>query len=200
MTFDQSANPRYTMSWLGVHTIFVLCISGVLALLALGVDSLSYSRLSQQLVPAANQTKVAVSTGYCFLICLLTLLSIMLVEIKYRKPVNYIQYCLIGCALCLFYLLLLALSEPLQFWAAYIVVSLMTIGLIAWFIKGIMNETKPMILATEIIAAEYAVMMLLLYMGSMALLIGSLILFVILAVAMYCTLKLKMQNEELTFK
>ena len=37
-------------------------------------------------------------------------------------------------------------------------------------------------------------------MGSMALLIGSLSLFVLIAVAMYFTLKLKVENEELVLK
>lgn len=192
--------PRYTMYWLGIHTVFILVIAGILSLLALGIDSLSHSRLEAHLLPATNQTKVAISTGYSFVLITLTLFSLMLVEIAYRKPINYIQYALIGCALCLFYLLLLSITEPLQFWASYLIVSAMTIGLIGWFVHGIIREPKPVKLTVGILLAEYAVVMLLLYMGSLALLIGSLILFVILAIAMYFTLKLKVDNNELIFK
>ena len=147
-------SPRYTMYWLGIHTVFILVIAGILSLLALGIDSLSHSRLEAHLLPAANQTKVAVSTGYSFVLITLTLFSLMLVEIAYRKPINYIQYALIGCALCLFYLLLLSITEPLQFWASYLIVSAMTIGLIGWFVHGIMREPKPVKLTMGTLLAE----------------------------------------------
>jgi inner membrane protein involved in colicin E2 resistance len=56
------------------------------------------------------------------------------------------------------------------------------------------------VLITAILVAEYALMFVLIKLGSMALLVGSLSLFAILAVAMYFTLKLKMKNGELTLE
>lgn len=65
---------------------------------------------------------------------------------------------------------------------------------------GLTKNTKAAILSTVILAVEYGLILVLVYMGSMALLIGSLSLFILIAVAMYFTLKLKVENEELVLK
>ena len=103
-------------------------------------------------------------------------------------------------ALTLFYLLLLAISEKMAFGWSYVIVSVMTIGLIALFIKGITQNMQAVCLTAGILVVEYGLMFILIKMGTMALLIGSLSLFVIIAIAMYFTLKLKVENEELTIK
>ncbi|WP_144487845.1 inner membrane CreD family protein, partial [Bacillus pumilus] len=79
-----------------------------------------------------------------------------------------------GCALCLFFLLLLAMAEKMPFYIAYAIVTVMTVGLIGTFVKGIMAYTKAVVLTAGILIVEYGIILLLLYMGSMALLIGSL--------------------------
>lgn len=92
------------------------------------------------------------------------------------------------------------MSEKMSFWIAYIVVSAMTIALVSCFVMGLTKNIKAAILSTIILAVEYGLIIVLVYMGSMALLIGSLSLFVLIAVAMYFTLKLKVENEELVLK
>ncbi|MDE5688132.1 MAG: cell envelope integrity protein CreD, partial [Paramuribaculum sp.] len=129
-----------------------------------------------------------------------TSMSLILVELAFRKDINYLQYALIAMALTLFYLLLLALSEHLAFGWSYAIVSVMTIGLIAMFIKGITQSIKAVGLTICILVVEYGLIFVLTQMGKMALLIGSLSLFIIIALAMYFTLKLKIENEELTIK
>ena len=124
----------------------------------------------------------------------------MLVEIAFRKSINYLQYALIAMALTLFYLLLLAMSEKLAFGLSYAIVSAMTIGLIALFIKGITKNGKAVGLSSGILIVEYGLMFLLIKLGSMALLVGSLSLFLLIALAMYFTLKLKVENDELVIK
>lgn len=63
-----------------------------------------------------------------------------------------------------------------------------------------MRARKAVNMIVLILFVEYAAVLLLLYMGNLALLVGSLILFVVLAFAMYFTLKLKMVDNELTLK
>lgn len=92
------------------------------------------------------------------------------------------------------------MSEKMSFWIAYVIVSIMTIALISCFVMGLTKNTKAAILSTVILAVEYGLILELVYMGSMALLIGSLSLFILIAVAMYFTLKLKVENEELVLK
>ncbi len=76
----------------------------------------------------------------------------------------------------------------------------MTISLLGWFVHGMMRARKAVNMIVLILFVEYAAVLLLLYMGNLALLVGSLILFVVLAFAMYFTLKLKMVDNELTLK
>lgn len=192
--------PKYTMRWLGLQTLFVLGISVIFTLMASGINSLAEVRTDLALLSEATSTLVTNSTGYCFAITAISLLSLTLIEIAFRKPVNYLQYGLIGCALCLFFLILLAMAEKMPFYIGYAIVTAMTVGLIGTFVKGIMARAKAVALTVGILVVEYGLILLLLYMGSMALLIGSLALFVILAIAMYFTLKLKVINRELTIQ
>ena len=192
--------PYYTMRWLGLQTLYVLVVSLVLAIIASGIDGFASGRVDNGLLQGARYTLLSQSIVYCFGVISITSISLMLVEVAFRKSINYLQYALIAMALTLFYLLLLALSEKLPFGLSYAIVCLMTIGLISWFIKGITENTKAVALAAGILAVEYALMFILIMLGSMALLVGSLSLFVLIALAMYFTLKLKIENNELVIK
>lgn len=189
---------RYTMGWLGTHTLFALVMAGVFSIAANGIDSLGAHRAGAKLLSAASRSLLSESTFYSFAVIAISTVSLMLIEVAFRKKINYLQYGLIGCALCLFYLLLLSMAELLPFVAAYVVVSVMTVGLIGFFVKGLTGNMKAVAMTAGILAAEYGVILLLLYLGSMALLVGSLVLFALIALAMYFTLKLKLVDEELT--
>lgn len=193
-------NPVYTMSWLGLRTMFILGVSLVLALITNAIDGFASDRVEAGLLQGGRYDLLSHSLTYCFCVMAITLMTIVIAEVGFRKIVNLLQYALTGMALALFYLILLALSEKLPFAASYIIVSVMTIGLIALYIKGITGIRKAVVLITAILVAEYALMFVLIKLGSMALLVGSLSLFAILAVAMYFTLKLKMKNGELTLE
>lgn len=192
--------PKYTMRWLGLQSLYVLGVACVLALVAGGIDSFALDRVKSGLLHSSRYALLSQSIAYCFGVITVTSMSLMLIEVTFRKGVNNIQYALIGMALTLFYLLLLAISEKMAFGWSYLIVSVMTIGLIALFIKGITQNMHAVGLTSGILVVEYALMFILITMGTMALLIGSLSLFVIIALAMYFTLKLKVENEELTIK
>lgn len=192
--------PKYTMRWLGLQTLFVLGISFVLALVANGIDDYAFGRNTSGLLLESDYKDVAQTTTYCFALEVVTLVAIMLVEVAFRKGVNYLQYGLIGCALCLFNLLLLAMTEFISFFLAYTIVSVMTIGLIALFIKGITHRMNAVWLTIAVLLCEYGLVALLIHLGTMALLVGSLSLFALIAVAMYFTLRLKLENGELVLK
>lgn len=194
------SEPKYTMRWLGLQTLFVLGISIVLALITSNLDGFALGRAESGLLPGNRYDHISQSITYCFAVLAFTSISLMLIEVAFRKAINYLQYGLIACALCLFNLLLLAMSEKMSFWIAYILVSVMTIALISCFVMGLTKNSKAALLSTTILAVEYGLILVLVYMGSMALLIGSLSLFILIAVAMYFTLKLKVENEELVLK
>lgn len=192
--------PKYTMRWLGLQSLYVLGVAFVLALIASGIDGFASDRVESGLLRSGCYTLISNSIVYCFAVVAITSMSLMLVEIAFRKSINYLQYALIAMALTLFYLLLLAMSEKLAFGASYAIVSAMTIGLIALFIKGITQNGKAVWLSSGILIVEYGLMFMLIKLGSMALLVGSLSLFLLIALAMYFTLKLKVENDELVIK
>lgn len=192
--------PKYTMHWLGSQILYVLGISVVLALIASGLDGFALGRQESGLLPGDRYEYVSQSITYCFAVIAITSISLILIEVAFRKGINYLQYGLIGCALCLFNLLLQAMAEMMSFWIAYVVASIMTIALISCFVMGLTKNKKAIFLSTIILGVEYGLILVLVYIGSMALLIGSLSLFILIAVAMYFTLKLKVENEELVLK
>lgn len=196
----KNIRPKYTLNWLGTHTLFVIGISMLMAFIAMGFDSMAWSRFHAGLLSESDCNLVDHATGFCFAVIAITLVSIMIVEVAFRKAVNYFQYILIAAALTVFYLLLLAMTEKMPFWLSYTIVSAMTIGLISWFMTGVMDSIKAGRLATMIIFVEYLLIFLLIQLGSMALLVGSLALFILIAVAMYFSLRLKMVDDELVLK
>ncbi|MBD5369388.1 MAG: cell envelope integrity protein CreD [Bacteroides sp.] len=197
---QQVQYPRYTMQWLGVQSLIIVCVAFILAVIVSCLDGFAHGRVESGLLAANSYKIISDSLIYCFGIIVITSLSIVLVEIVFRKAVNNLQYILIEMALALFYLLLVAMAEKMPFIASYIVVSAMTITLIALFVKGITRTPKAVALITAILAVEYTLMYILLILGSMALLVGSLSLFALIALAMYFTLKLRVENDELTLK
>ncbi|WP_274946304.1 inner membrane CreD family protein [Paramuribaculum intestinale] len=183
--------PRHTTAWLGVQTLVIAVFSAIIALIADGIGDYGAERQSQGLLSESSSLMVSDSASYCFALIAISLISITLIEVAFRKYVNYLQYALIGCALGLFYLMLLALAEFVPFWAAYGIVTVITAGLITLFVKGITANVKAAGLTAGILVVEYAVILILIYIGSLALLIGSILLFVIIALAMYFTLRMR---------
>lgn len=192
--------PQYTLRWLGLRTLFVLLIAGVLAIIASTIDGFASVRVNVGSLSEARYTLLSQSIPYCFCVIAITLFSLTMIEVAFRKNINYLQHALIEMALTLFYLLLLSISELLVFGASYLIVTVMTVGLIAVFVNAITKKSKAVGVTTGILAVEYSLLFILVELGSMALLIGSLTLFVIIALSMYFTLKLKVEDEELIIK
>lgn len=131
------------------------------------------------------------SVKYAILIILLTFVIVFFVEVLKKKLVNPFQYLLVGLALVLFYSLLLSLSEVWGFNLAYIVAALMTIVLIVVHMSSILQNRKQGMFIGALLAFLYIFVFTLIQMENYALLVGSIVLFCILAVIMYYSKKLK---------
>jgi hypothetical protein len=105
--------PKYTMRWLGLQSLYVLGLAVVLALIANGIDGFASTRVDDGLLKVRAYNMLTQSIAYCFGVIAITLMSLVLVEIVFRKNISYLQYALIALALTLFYLLLLAMSEKM---------------------------------------------------------------------------------------
>lgn len=190
--------PRCTMRWLTIQCLYIGIMAFSLALIAWGIENFAYSRTQSGLLVDTRYTLLSDSISYCFGLICICCASLMLIEIAFRQRINKLQYALIAAALTLFYLLLLAFAEKVAFGAAYLIVTVMTTGLIGWFINGLTGKCKIVWITSGLLVGEFGIMFILINLGSMALLIGSLLLFLLIAFAMYFTLKLKVENQELT--
>lgn len=135
------------------------------------------------------------STKYAVLIILLTFTVIFFTEIMEKTRIHALQYLLVGLALCLFYSLLLSLSEHIGFGSAYFVASVLTIALVGGYMLGIIKRKKPAFIMTGLLVVLYIYVFILIQLETYALLAGSLGLFVILAMVMYFSKKIDWFNE-----
>lgn len=131
-----------------------------------------------------RQTERAVKYG--ILVILLIFIAGFVVEMVSKKPINIIQYLVIGASLVLFYSLLLAFSDFLSFGLSYLIAAAMTtISLGAYFLGIVKNKWAWLL--TGLVALAYGVIYVLLQMETYAFLAGTLLLFVLLCVIMYLT-------------
>lgn len=179
------------MRWLGLQGIYVLVLAFVLAVLANGIDGFASTRVDGGLLEAPMYNMLSQSIVYCFGIISITLMSLMLVEIAFRKSINYLQYALIALSLTLFYLLLLSMSEHVSFGIAYLIAAAMTVLLITGYMWKMLGSRKVAIIIGLILMGMYGSCYIMLTLSTYALLLGSLILFVALAAVMYGSLKLQ---------
>ncbi|HEV8286643.1 MAG TPA: cell envelope integrity protein CreD [Chitinophagaceae bacterium] len=142
-------------------------------------------------IPINGYQKTLRSVKYAILCILLTFTAFFLIETNNRRSVHPIQYALIGFALILFYTLLLSFSEYIGFNGAYAVAALATVGLIAWFVKGLLNSMRLSMLLSFVLVLLYSYVFTILQLQDYALLLGSVGLFLTLAVVMYYSKKMQ---------
>jgi inner membrane protein len=151
-------------------------------------ETIAISRFGVELVNPVDQYRMATrSVKYAFLFILLTFATLWLIEVLAGVRVHPIQYLMLGGALCLFYLLELALSEHLGFPVAYALASVAVIGMVGGYSLAILRRARRAAIVALGVALLYGYLYLLLKNEDYALLIGSVGLFVILAAIMFVT-------------
>ncbi len=153
------------------------------------------------IIPVDNYQKSYRSTKYAILFIGLTFLVFFFIEIKQKINIHPVQYILVGLALVIFYTLLLSITEHLNFNFAFIISAIMTIILIATYVKAILKSNNFAILISLVLVLLYTFIFSIIQMEDYALLIGSIGIFIILATTMYFSRKidwynLSIQNEQ----
>jgi inner membrane protein len=146
------------------------------------------------LLPVDRYQKTMRCAKYAILFILLTFLVFFLNETFDRRRIHPLQYMLVGFALCLFYLLLLALTEHLSFNLAYLAAGTGTVALIMGYGMAVLSTRKRAYGLGAMLAGLYGYLFTLLQMEDFALLMGSLGLFVILGAVMFLTRRLNGMN------
>lgn len=143
------------------------------------------------LIPVDNYDKTERSVKYALLCIILTFAAFFLIESIYKRSLHLVQYGLAGLALVLFYTLLLSVSEYLGFNSAYLVAAAATIGLVTWFVGSIMKSGKLGTFIGFVLAVVYGYIFTIIQLQDYALLMGSIGLFIALAIIMYFSRKLQ---------
>ncbi len=127
------------------------------------------------------------ATKYAMMFIVLTFAAFFVLEMVRRWRIHPMQYLMIGAALVLFFLLLLSLSEHLDFRWAYLAASLACIGLLAHYLRHVLGGWRPGLLMSGLLVALYGVLYGILVSEDNALMMGSLLLFGVLAAIMVAT-------------
>lgn len=142
------------------------------------------------LLPVDAYLKTERSVKYGVLFLLLTFLTFFLYEVFNPFNLHPLQYLLVGSALCLFYLLLLSVSEHVPFGLSYGIAAAATVLLIGGYSAAILRGRLRALLMTGVLGGLYGYLYILLQAEDYALLLGSIGLFLILAVVMFVTRKI----------
>ncbi|WP_332751622.1 cell envelope integrity protein CreD [Hydrogenophaga sp.] len=148
----------------------------------------SFSVLLDNPVDVYRMTERA--TKYALMFIVLTFAAFFVLEIVKRWRIHPMQYLMIGAALVLFFLLLLSLSEHLGFAWAYLLASAACIGLLAHYLRHVLGGWRPALGMSGMLVALYGVLYGILVSEDNALMMGSLLLFGVLAAIMVVTRKL----------
>ncbi|MNV47960.1 Inner membrane protein CreD [compost metagenome] len=139
--------------------------------------------------PVDVYTQADRATKYGILFVLLTFVGFALFELIKQLKIHPLQYLLVGLALAIFFLLLVSLSEQIAFWQAYLISAAACIGLQGFYLSGVLRSWKYGLGFSTMLTLLYGVLYMLLASENNALLMGSLLLFGILAVIMWITRK-----------
>jgi inner membrane protein len=107
-----------------------------------------------------------------------------------KKPVHPVQYVLVGLALVIFYSLLLSISEFVLFDQAYGIAATATILLVTLYAKSHFESWKTAAVFAGVLSGLYGFIFILIRLEDTALLVGSIGLFLVLALVMYASRKI----------
>ena len=131
--------------------------------------------------------KVQRALKYAVLMVGLTFLTIFLIENATGVVTHSVQYLLVGLAQCVFFLLLLALTEHIGFAKSYLASAGATIALITAYVATALRAGRATWIALATLVTLYGFLYLLLISRDYALLIGAIAAFVTIAATMYAT-------------
>lgn len=134
------------------------------------------------------------SAKYGFLVIGLTFLLFFLIQTMSKINIHPFQYLMIGLALVMFYTLLVSISEHSNFLKAYLIAGISVVTLITVYSKSILKNIKFSMLIGLSLTSLYSFIYVIIQLENYALLVGSIGLFVILALVMLVSRKIDWNN------
>jgi inner membrane protein len=127
---------------------------------------------------------------YAVLFLIVPFLTLFLFEVLTKKRIHLVPYLLSGIANIIFYLLLLSLSEQMQFFLAYIIAAAAVTALMTLYSRTLLPSWNKSWYMGLVLGLSYILLYAVLNAESYALLIGSIGTFAVVALLMFLTRKL----------
>ncbi|MCL2042818.1 MAG: cell envelope integrity protein CreD [Treponema sp.] len=133
---------------------------------------------------------------YAILFIIIPFLTLFLLEVSAKKRIHPVPYLLSGIANVIFYLLLLSLSEQMQFYLAYLIAGVAVVILLTLYSRSLLPSWNRSWYMGLVVLLSYTLLYAVLNAESYALLIGSIGTFVVVALVMFVTRKLNWYGTE----
>ncbi|WP_028376155.1 cell envelope integrity protein CreD [Leeuwenhoekiella sp. MAR_2009_132] len=142
------------------------------------------------MIPVDEYQKSERTAKYGFLVIGLTFLIFFLIQTLSKIPIHPFQYLMIGISLIMFYTLLISISEHSSYFNAYFVSGCSVVILITLYSRSILKNVKFPLFIGASLTLLYSFIYVIIQLENYALLVGSIGLFIILAVVMYASRKI----------
>lgn len=142
------------------------------------------------ILPVDSYQKAHRAVRYAILFIAFTFLVFFFMEVMNKLFIHPVQYLLVGVALVVFFTLLLSISEYLSFDLSFIISALATLILVGSYVKAILQSWKLASIVVGILSILYGFIFVIMQLQDLALLIGSIGIFVILSLVMYVSRKI----------
>lgn len=160
-------------------------------------DSFGSTKLGLDLLlPVDHYQKTMRAVKYAIMFIALTFLVFFMVELLSKKRIHPVQYLLVSFALVLFYSLLLALSEHIGFDWSYLISALAIVILITAYSHSIFKSRKQTLFMGLFLSGLYIFLYVVIQLEDMALLLGSIGLFIALAIVMFVSRKINWYKDD----
>src|SRR5436309_2787119 len=146
------------------------------------------------ILDAYRYVERSIKYGVLFLVLVFT--TFFLFEVTARQKIHPFQYLMVGAALCLFYLLLLSISEFIDFSWAYLTAAVASTVLITWYCNFFLGGGARTFMIGAGLAGVYLFLYITLRQQDYALLMGAIALFIVLAIVMYVTRKIDWYSRD----
>lgn len=160
-------------------------------------EKIAASQFGVNLITAVDKYRMAErSVKYAGLFILLTFAAVWLIEVLTKSRVHFLQYLLLGFALCVFYLLELSLSEHMGFMRAYAIASVAITAMMTAYGKAMLMTYKKAAIVGSVVVALFTYLYIVLCNEDYALLMGSIGLFVVLGLIMFLTRRVNWSDAD----
>ncbi len=141
-------------------------------------------------VPVDQYQQNERASKYGFLVIGLTFLIFFLIQAISKINIHIFQYTMIGLALIMFYTLLISITEHSSFSFAYAISGSAVVTLVSLYSYSILKNIKFPVFIFLSLSALYLFLYIIIQLEDYALLVGSIGLFLILAIVMYTSRKI----------